>query len=372
MSNSSLSRRTLLAGSAALGTSAAAGVAGMSAPAIASGKRVWKMAMTWPKALPGLGTGAERLAQRITQLSDGELSIKVFGSGELVPAFEIFDAVSEGAIEMGHCAPYYWLSKNRSCAFFCAVPGGLIAQEQNAWLYFGDGLKLWHELYAEFGLIAFPAGNTGTQMGGWFTKPLHSLTDLQGLKMRIPGIAGEIFAKLGGVPETIPGAELFTALQSGRIDALEWVGPWNDTALGFHRIAKHYYGPGFHEGGPTLELMINRKAYLALPVHLQKIVKTACTVENQLMLSEYYANNLRAYAELKKDSSVTIAPYPQDILKAFFEMANDVLADTANLGDINRRIYESWSQFRRNSIDLQPLLEGGFLAGRNLATPRNI
>lgn len=360
---SSLTRRQLIASGAAAGAVAST----LGAPAIASSKREWKMAMTWPKALPGLGTGAERLAQRITEMSGGELTIKVYGSGELVPAFEIFDSVSEGSIEMGHCAPYYWLSKNRSCAFFCAVPGGLIAQEQNAWLYFNDGLKLWHELYAEFGLIAFPAGNTGTQMGGWFTKPLYSLADLQGLKMRIPGIAGEIFAKLGGVPETIPGSELFTALQSGRIDALEWVGPWNDMAFGFHRIAKYYYGPGFHEGGPTLELMINRKAFMNLPDHLQKIIKIACATENQLMLSEYYANNIASYAILKEDQSITIRQYPADILKAFFEMANDVVADTAKLGDINRRIYESWSQFRRHSMDLQTLLEGGFMAGRSLA-----
>ncbi|MGB1540584.1 MAG: TRAP transporter substrate-binding protein, partial [Rickettsiales bacterium] len=331
---------------AAAGAAAAATLAG-SAPAIAKEVRHWKMVMTWPKALPGLGTGAIRLAERISAMSDGRLNIQIYGAGELVPALGCFDAVSDGTAEMAHCAPYYWLSKNRSTAFFCAVPGGLTAQEQNAWLYYGDGLRLWHELYAEHGLIAFPAGNTGTQMGGWFKKPLNNLQDLQGLKMRIPGLAGEVLAKLGGNPQTIPGSEIFTALQSGVIDATEWVGPWNDMALGFHKVAKYYYGPAFQEGGPTLELMINRKAYLSLPEDLQRIVKVAAATENMLMLSEYQANNLRGMAELRQMKDITISPYPQDILKAFFQTAEEVVAETANLGDINRRIYESYAKFRR-------------------------
>jgi TRAP-type mannitol/chloroaromatic compound transport system substrate-binding protein len=363
MARQPLTRRHLIAGSAA-----AVATAGFAAPAIAKGKHEWNMALTWPKLLPGLGQGATRLAERITTLSDGELTVNVYGAGELVPAFEVFDAIADGSIQMGHSASYYWLSKNRSAAFFCAVPGGLTAQEQNGWLYFDEGLKLWHEMYAEFNLIAFPAGNTGTQMGGWFKKELHDLSDLKGLKMRIPGIGGEIFGRLGGVPETIPGAELFTYLQSGRIDALEWVGPWNDMALGFHKIAKYYYGPGFHEGGPTLECVINRKAFLALPKHLQTIIKVACAAENQLMLAEYQANNIRAYGELQKDKSIIIQPYPEPILKAFFELAEEVSASTANLGDINRRIYESWSRYRKRCIAMGPVTEQGFMRGRQLAT----
>jgi TRAP-type mannitol/chloroaromatic compound transport system substrate-binding protein len=265
---------------------------------------------------------------------------------------------------MAHGAPYYWLSKNRSCAFFCGVPGGLTAQEQNAWLYFGDGLKLWHELYAQYGLIAFPAGNTGTQMGGWFKRPLHSLADLNGLKMRIPGLAGEVLARLGGNPQTIAGSEIFTALQSGVIDATEWVGPWNDMALGFHKIAPYYYGPAFQEGGPTLELMLNRQAYLSLPEDLQRIIKVACATENMLMLSEFQANNLRAFAELKKDASVTVSPYPQDILAAFFSTAKEVVASTAELGDINRRIYESYAAFCLACVEYAPVTEYGFMKAR--------
>ncbi|MCH2548418.1 MAG: TRAP transporter substrate-binding protein [Alphaproteobacteria bacterium] len=346
------------------GIAATATTAFTAAPAIAKEKRIWKMVMTWQKALPGLGTGAVRLAERITRMSEGKLEIRVYGGGELVPALGCFDAVVDGTAEMAHCAPYYWLSKNRSAAFFCTVPGGLTAQEQNAWLYFGDGLKLWHELYGEYGLIAFPAGNTGTQMGGWFKKPLHNLNDLDGLKMRIPGLAGEVFARLGGNPQTIPGSGIFTALQSGVIDATEWVGPWNDTSLGFNKIAHNYYGPAFQEGGPTLELMINRKAFMGLPEDLQNLIKVACATENMLMLSEFQYNNLQSFNALKKDPNVKIAPYPDEILKAFFATAEDVVASTADLGDINRRIYESYSEFRKSCLDYAPVTEYGFMKAR--------
>lgn len=346
-------------------TGLAAGAAFTAAtPAIAQEKRVWKMVMTWQKALPGLGTGAVRLAERITRMSEGRLEIRVYGAGELVPALGCFDAVADGTAEMAHGAPYYWLSKNRSCAFFCSVPGGLTAQEQNGWLYFGDGLKLWHELYAAYGLIAFPAGNTGTQMGGWYKNPLHSLSDLKGLKMRIPGLAGEVLARLGGNPQNIPGSEIFTALQSGVIDATEWVGPWNDMSLGFHKVAHHYYGPAFQEGGPTLELMINRKAYLSLPDDLKDLVRVCCATENMLMLSEFQTNNLRAFDELKKDLNVKIAPYPAEILKAFFATSEEVVASTASLGDINRRIYESYAAFRKSCIEYAPVMEYGFMKAR--------
>lgn len=359
----SLHRRDVIKTGLALGAAAATGT--FAAPAIASGRREWKMVMTWQTVLPGLGTGAVRLAKRITALSEGQLTIKPYGGGELVPPLGVFDAVSNGTAEMGHAAPYYWLSKNRSCAFFCTVPGGLTAQEQNAWLYFGGGLKLWHELYADFGLIAFPAGNTGTQMGGWFKKELHSKADIQGLKMRIPGLGGEVFGKLGGNPQVIPPQELFTALQSGVIDATEWVGPWNDIALGFHRVAPYYYGPGFHEAGPTLELMINKKAFEALPRHLQQVVKIACATENMLMESEYYYNNVTTMRELRDTHGVKVREFPEDLLKAFYEISEDVVSDTATLGDINRRIYESYRAFRRNVIHSGHVLERGLLSSRD-------
>lgn len=364
--NKPANRRQFLKGAGiAAGAGAAAAFTGAT-PAIAKDVYEWKMVMTWPKALPGLGTGAVRLAERITKMSEGRLKINIYGAGELVPALGCFDAVSDGTAEMGHSGAYYWLSKNRSCAFFCAVPGGLTAQEQNGWYYYGGGIQLWHELYAEHNLIAFPAGNAGAQMGGWFKKELHGLDDLKGLKMRIPGLAGEVMSKLGANPQNIAGGELFTALQSGVIDATEWVGAWNDMALGFHKIAKYYYGPAFQEGGSSWELMINRKAYMSLPADLQEIIKIASATENMLMLAEFHKNNLQAFEELKK-TDVKIQPYPEEIFKAMFEVSEQVVADTANLGDINKRIYESYAKYRKQSREYAPVMEYGFMKGRGFA-----
>lgn len=369
-----LCRRNLLK----LGVGAAAATAASSAPAIGAPavitepKFEWRMAMTWPKVLPGLGTGAVRLAERIEKVTNGRITIKVYGGGELVPPLGVFDAVSDGSIDCAHGGAYYWLSKNRSFAFFCAVPGGLTASEQNAWVYFGGGMKLWHELAEPFNIIPFPAGNTGMQMGGWFKNKLNSLDDLKGLKMRIPGLGGEVFAKLGGNPQNIPGGELFTSLQSGVIDATEWVGPWNDMALGFHRIVDYYYGPGFHEGGPMLEMIINKKAYEKLPDDLKILVKGACATENMLMHAEYEANNALAMQELQKRETLNILPYPDDILKAFFEVANETLAETAALGDINKRIYESFNRFRTASVAKVKVMDMPFMRGRLLSLGEKI
>lgn len=361
-----MKRRDIIKTIAAVGTVAATPAVSFAAPAISKGIKQWKMVMTWPKVLPGLGTGAMRLANRISALSNGKLEIKVYGGGELVPPQEVFDAVSRGTVEMGHSAAYYWLNKNRSSAFFCDVPGGMTAQEKNAWIYFGGGQQLWDELYAEFNVKPFPAGNTGTQMGGWFNKELHGVADLKGLKMRIPGLSGEVFTKLGGSSQTIPAQELFTAMQSGVIDALEWVGPWNDMSLGFHRVSKYYYGPAFQEGGPMLEMLINKKVYDSLSPELQLIIKCACAAENDVMLAEFQANNIRAFHELKQKEHVDIRVYPEEILKAFFHTAEEVVAETANAGDISKRIYESYKKFRQFSMDMADVSELGFMRARLL------
>ncbi len=361
------SRRTFLqTGGALLAGSVVshAALAKPVAPAIISPVKKWRMAMTWPKLLPGLGTGATRLAERITVMSGGRLQVAAYGAGELVPALGVFDACANGSIEMAHAAPYYWLPKNRAFAFFCAVPGGLTAQEHQAWMYYGGGLKLMHELYGQFGLVSFPAGNTGTQMGGWYNKPLHSVDDLKGLKIRMPGLAGEIMAKLGANPQTIPGGELYTSLQQGVIDALEWVGPWNDMAFGFHRIANYYYGPGFHEGGAALELMIHRPAYDGLEPDLKRIVKAACATETMLMTSEYFAHNVSAFAKLQHIQGLTIGKYPEDILERVFNLANDVTYAVSTEGDINKRIYESYNQFRHQVLAMNPVTELGFMESR--------
>ena len=358
-----IQRRKFLAGAVCAGAALGSGVA-FSAPAVLRGHRKWKMVLTWQKVLPGLGKGAMRLARRIAALSEGKLDITVYGGGEFVPAMQVFDAVASGTAEMGHCAPYYWLNKSKAMAFFCSVPGGLTMQEQNGWLYFGGGKELWKKLYAEFGLVPFPAGNTGCQMGGWFNKELHSLESLSGLKMRIPGLAGEVFSKLGGSAQVIPPQELFTAMQSGVIDALEWVGPWNDIALGFHKVSRYYYGPAFQEGGPTLELIVNKNAYDALPNDLQRIIKVACAAENALMAAEYHANNIRAFAELTRKHQVDVRVYPPDILRSFFQVAEEVVADVAHEGKMARDIYQSYMRYRQYAMEMSPYTELGFMQGR--------
>ncbi len=219
------------------------------------------MVTTWPRDFPGLGTGANYLARIIGEMSGGRLTVKVFGGNELVPPFEVFDAVQRGTAEMGHGGAYYWKGKMPASPFFSSVPFGLTGSEINGWFYHGGGLELYHELYAPFGVIPWPIGNSGTQMGGWFNREINSVDDLKGLKMRIPGFGGEVLMRVGGTPVNIPGAELFTALQSGTIDATEWVGPMNDLAFGLFRAAKYYYYPGWHEPGTALEGIVNAEAY---------------------------------------------------------------------------------------------------------------
>ncbi|MBE9567764.1 MAG: TRAP transporter substrate-binding protein, partial [Proteobacteria bacterium] len=240
---------------AGIGAVAATGV---SAPAIASAKTTikWKMVTTWPKNFPVLGTGANELAKLITEMSDGRIKVKVYGAGELIPAFEVFDAVSRGTAQIGHGSAYYWKGKIEEAQFFSTVPFGMNAQEMTAWLYYGGGMELWKETYEPFGIIPAAAGNTNVQMAGWFNKEINGVDDLKGLKMRIPGLGGEVLKRAGGTPVNLPGGELFTSLKTGAIDATEWVGPYNDLAFGLHKAAKYYYYPGWHEPGTTLEAII--------------------------------------------------------------------------------------------------------------------
>ena len=258
----------------------------------------WKMVTTWPKNFPGLGNGAENFARYVEEMSAGRLTVRVYGAGELVPAFEVFDAVSQGVADAGHGAAYYWKGKIPASVFFTAVPFGFTAQEINGWLHNGGGLELWREAYAPANIVPFAGGNSGVQMAGWFNREINSVEDLKGLKMRIPGLAGEVFAAAGGTAERIPGGELYTSLQTGVIDALEWVGPYNDLAFGFHEVARYYYYPGWHEPGSMLELIVNRDSLEALPEDLQAIVTYAARAANQEMLDEFTARNNAALQEL--------------------------------------------------------------------------
>lgn len=334
------------------------------APAASFKPVKWKMVTTWPKNFPGLGTGANKLAELITQMTGGRVQVKVYGAGELVPAFEVFDAVSSGTAELGHGASYYWKGKSEVAQFFSAVPFGLTAGEMNGWLYYGGGMELWRETYAPFGLVPMAAGNTGVQMAGWFNREINTLEDLQGLKMRIPGLGGEVLARAGGIPVSLPGGELFTALQSGAIDATEWVGPYNDLAFGLYKAAKYYYYPGWHEPGTTLEAIINKQAFAALPEELQVIVRNAARVINQDMLAEYTARNNHALQTLVNEHHVQVKKLPDAVLGRLKDLSDQVVAEIADKDALSQRVYASFRSFREEVIQWHNISERAYLNAR--------
>lgn len=324
----------------------------------------WKMVTTWPKNFPGLGTGANYLARLINEMSGGRIQVKVYGAKELVPAFEIFDAVSRGVAELGHGAAYYWKGKSEAAQFFAAVPFGLNAQEMNAWLYHGGGMELWRKVYASFGLEPMAAGNTGVQMGGWFNKEINSVADLKGLKMRIPGLGGEVLRRAGGTPVSLPGGEIFTSLQSGAIDASEFVGPYNDLAFGLYKAAKYYYYPGWHEPGTTLECFINKKVLASLPKDLQSIVMNAARVANQDMLSEYTAQNNQALDTLVNKHKVDLRRYPDDVLKKLKVLSDEVVAEVGAKDKLSKSVFESFRNFRDQAVKWHNVSERAYLDAR--------
>lgn len=325
----------------------------------------WKMVTTWPKNFPGLGVGAEKLATLINQMSGGRLQVKVYGAKELVPAFEVFDTVSQGNAEMGHGAAYYWKGKNEAFQFFSAVPFGFTAEEQNAWLFHGGGMELWKEAYAPFGVIPAAAGNTGVQMAGWFNREINSLKDLEGLKMRIPGLGGEVLRRAGGTPVNLPGGELFTSLQSGVIDATEWVGPYNDLAFGLYKAAKHYYYPGWHEPGTTLEAIINQKAYDALPEDLQAIVSNACRIANDEILVEYVARNNDALNTLINEHGVDVRRLPDDVMDKLRSLSEEVVGEIAAKSEQAQQVYDSFSKFKEGVTAWTEISTKAFLNSRS-------
>jgi len=332
----------------------------------AGAKIKWKMVTAWPKNFPGLGAGANLLAKMINEMSGGRMKVKVYGANELVPAFEVFDAVSKGTAQIGHAGAYYWRGKSEATQFFSAVPFGLTAQEMNAWLYYGGGMELWQELYAPFNLIPAAAGNSGVQMAGWFNREIKTVADLKGLKMRIPGLGGEVLRRAGGTTVNIPGGELFTSLQSGALDATEWVGPYNDLAFGFHKVAKYYYYPGWHEPGSTMEAMINKDAFNELPKDLQSIVLAACKAVNMDMLSDYTARNNQALNTLVDKHGVQLRALPNDVLKTLKQLSDEVVLELANKDPMARRIYDSFTKFRGEVSQWSALSEQAFLAARSL------
>ena len=337
------------------------------APAVQSQQHFkWKMVTTWPKDFPALGTGANNLAHSIEALSDGRLHVKVYGAGELVPASGVFDAVSGGTAEMGHGAAYYWKGKHEATQFFSAVPFGLNAAEINGWLRYGGGQALWDELYAPFNLRAFPVGNTGVQMGGWFNREINTLADFSGLVMRMPGLGGEVLRRLEVTVKALPGGEIFQALKTGAIDATEWVGPYNDLAFGLHQAAQYYYWPGWHEPGTALECMVNKQALEALPSDLQAVVKYACQAANDDMLSEFTARNSQALKTLVDEHGVQLRRFSDELLAQIGKMSAEVVAEIASQDPFSSRVYNSFDAFRKNSIAYTRISEEAYTQARAL------
>lgn len=326
----------------------------------------WHLVTSWPPGLPGLGVGAENLVRRIERASAGRLRIKVFAGGELVPALEVFDAVSRGTAQMGHDASYYHRGKVPAAQYFTAVPFGLNANEMNAWLYYGGGLALWQELYASFNLVPFPAGQTGVQMAGWFNKRINSVADLQGLKMRIPGLGGEVMQRAGVSQITVPASEIFTSLQTGAIDAAEWVGPYNDVSLGLHKAARYYYYPGWHEPGPMIECIVNKEAWDSLPEDLQEIVAAVCQAENLDMQSEYNHGNAMALAQLEADPNVEILPLPDDVIALLHKLSLEVVNELSARDPWAKRIQKSFYDFLEKSTPNQRISEQAYLNARDV------
>jgi len=326
----------------------------------------WKLVTTWPKNFPGLGLGPETLARTVREMSNGRLQIHVYGAGEMVPAFGVFDAVSQGVVEMGHGASYYWTGKVPASVFFTSVPFGFTAQEINAWIHYGGGLELWREVYAPFNLLPMAGGNSGVQMAGWFNKEINSVADLKGLKMRIPGLGGEVLSRVGGTAVTLPGGEIYTSLQTGVIDATEWVGPYNDRALGLHQIAKYYYYPGWHETGSMLEFIINKDAFEALAEDLQAIVTTAARAANQDMLDEYTARNNAALQDLVENHGVELRKLPDDVLIELHRASDEVIADLVANDPLAQKVYVSFRSFLDNVTAYHHISEQAYINARDL------
>ena len=339
-------RKFLKGGAAAAGGAAIAGF-----PMIANAQQTfnWKMTSAYAKGAPfymdGPGSATD-LARRIEAMSNGRMKIQVYGAGELIPALEGFDAVRAGTVEMNHANSYFWTGKTFAAQYFTAVPFGLNFQGMNGWLYDGGGIALWHEVYAPFGMVAFPCGNTGVQMTGWFKKEINSVKDLNGLKMRIPGLAGKVYSTLGVDVKLLPGGEIFPALERGVIDAAEFVGPYQDRRLGLHKAAKYYYTTGWHETATVSELLINRAAWQKLPRDLHAIVENACAACNVISEAWCQRTNAEAMEELIKKDGVIAKPLPDDVVKTLRAATRKVLDEAVAKDPVTKKVHTSYMAFK--------------------------
>ena len=310
----------------------------------------WRMATSWPVSLDTIYGGAETICKRVEVMSGGGFQIEPFAAGEIVPGLEVLDAVQAGSVECGHTASYYFIGKNPAFAFGTAVPFGLSAQQQNAWLYQGGGNEAMDALFADFGAKSFPAGNTGGQLGGWFKRPVEGLASLKGLKMRIPGLGGKVMARLGVNVQVLPGGEIYLALERGAIDAAEFTGPYDDEKLGLPKAAKYYYYPGWWEPGPSLTALVNRKAWADLPEEYKAMFSTACYEANLGMLSKYEQRNSEALLRLRRQG-IKLEAYSDDILKAAHEATGEMFAELAADDPGFRDLLERWRLFRRETLN---------------------
>ena len=338
-------------------TSAGAGLAAGAAviPTLTSAQTAvlptikWRMTSSFSKSLDTIFGGAETIAKRVKSATGGKFEIQVFAAGEIVPAFSAMDAVKDGTVECCHTAPYYFFGKDPTFAFGCAIPFGMNARQQNAWMYHGGGMALVREFLKDYNIINFPAGNTGAQMGGWFRKEIKTVADLKGLKFRIGGTGGLPLAKLGVVPQQIAAADIYSALEKGTIDAAEWVGPYDDEKLGFYKIAKYYYYPGWWEGGPELDLFVNIKQWEALPPEYKSILESACAEANIDMLAKYDASNPAALKRLV-GNGVQLRAFSKDIMNACYKATVATYEEIAAKNAKFKKIYDSWKAFRDDQI----------------------
>lgn len=327
------------------------------APNVITGKRYqWKMVTTWPPNFPIIGEACTRFAETVEQVSGGRIQIRVYGGGELVPALEAFDTVRAGGAEMGSGSAYYWAGKAPSAQFFASVPFGMNAQQLNAWLLSGGGMEMWEELYRDFNLVPMPGGNTGVQMGGWFNREINSIADLRGLKMRIPGLGGNVLEKAGGAPLLMAGGEIYTGLERGVIDATEWLGPYHDMLMGFHEIARYYYSPGWHEPGTMLEFFINKQLYDSLPADLQAILRTSALRVHVWTLAEMEAKNAEALSQLLQ-KGINLRRFPTEVVEKMRALTEEVIAEITAADAFGRKVYESYDAFRKKAVNYSQITE---------------
>jgi TRAP-type mannitol/chloroaromatic compound transport system substrate-binding protein len=363
-----MKRRAFLSGAA---TGAAVAGASLAKPALAQSEPAvrWRMASSFPKSLDNIFGAAELLAARLKVITNGKFEIRVFAAGEIVPGFEVLNACEQGTVECGQTQGFYFIGKNKAFAFDSALPFGLNSRMHNAWMYYGGGLELTRELYREHNTINFPAGNSGAQMGGWWRQEFGSVADLRGRKVRIPGIAGEIMARLGAVPQSIPGSDIYPALERGTIDAAEWVGPYDDEKLGFYRVAPNYYFPGWWEGSSCLSFIVNLAEWNKLPPAYREAFEMAAAEANVRMVAAYDAKNPPALARLVQQG-VKLHPFPKDVMAAAFKAANELYEEEAAINPVFRRFYVSWKSFRYAQYQWYRVAEASFsnfMAGQRLS-----